>query len=291
MSAKIDKTPTADPIVWVLTDGKIGDDVQCLGVAEALTPSFEKRVVAPRPPWEWMAPWGPVDPKDAPTKPNSSIAPPYPDVVIASGRRAIPYARKIKRASGGNSFIAIMKDPRIAPRHADLVWAPSHDRLEGENVVSTLTSPHGLTARLIEARKSPSSLIAKLRKPMLGVMLGGPSGGARYDTAAAKALLNTIRQAKKSFHSLAVTPSRRTPDDFFMFVKDELGEPDPNIHIWDGNGDNPYIDILANADALIVAADSHNMMSEATAAGKGVYAWRPPGLAKNLHGLWMSLKD
>ena len=48
--------------VWVLTDGKIGDDVQCLAVAEGLGRAFAKKIVAPRPPWAWAAPWGGVDP-------------------------------------------------------------------------------------------------------------------------------------------------------------------------------------------------------------------------------------
>ena len=48
------------PRLWVLTDGKIGDDVQCLAVARALSPAFEKRVIAPRALFAALAPWGPI---------------------------------------------------------------------------------------------------------------------------------------------------------------------------------------------------------------------------------------
>ena len=266
--------------IWVLTDGKIGDDVQCLAVAAALAPAFEKRVIAPRPPFEWLAPWGPIDPRDAPSRAASPIAPPFPDVLIASGRRSIPYARAVKRASGGRTFVVIMKDPRIAPRHADLIWAPKHDRLEGENVVTTLTSPHGLAARLSGARVNPAPAIARLQGPMLGVALGGPSGGTRYDVVAATDLAQKILAAKKNFASLAITPSRRTPASVVQTIAKAVAGP--GVFIWDGEGNNPYIDILANAKALIVTADSHNMMSEAVATGTGVYSWRPPGLTKKL---------
>ncbi len=266
--------------LWVLTDGKIGDDVQCLAVAGALSPDFEKRVIAPHPPWQWLAPWGPIDPRDAPRRQESPIAPPFPDLLIASGRRAVPYARAVKRASGGKTFVVIMKDPRIAPRHADLIWAPKHDRLTGANVVSTLTSPHGLAVKLAEARENPAPVIAKLPKPMLGVVLGGPSGSARFSARATAALTQKILEAKKNFASLAVVASRRTPADLLRAVGEAVTGPD--VYVWDGAGDNPYIDILANANALIVTADSHNMMSEAVATGTGVYAWRPPGLANKL---------
>ena len=269
--------------LWVLTDGKIGDDVQCLAVAEALAPAFDKRVIAPRAPWEWMAPWGPIDPRDAVSNPNSPIfthGESWPDVVIASGRRAIPYARAIKRASRGNAFVVVMKDPRIDPAYADLVWAPAHDRLDGANVISTLTSPHGLASRIEAARDNPSGPVAGLPKPILGVVLGGPSSGARFDDDAANDLAVRIITAKEQFMSLAVTPSRRTPDAFLEKLQCALaGE---NVYFWDRKGDNPYVEILAHADALIVTADSHNMMSEAVSTGVGVYSYRPKGLVKKL---------
>lgn len=264
--------------VWVVTDGKIGDDVQCVAIAKGLAPSFEKKTVAPRPPWEWLAPWGPIDPRDAPDRAGSLIAPPYPDVVVASGRRAIPYARAIKRASG--AFTVFLKDPRVAPQTADMVWAPAHDRLSGDTVFSTLTSPHGLAEEIAKRRDNPAPPVAQLPKPMLGVILGGPSGGARFDASVAADLAAKINTARKDYASLAVAPSRRTPAAFLDTLAKALsGE---NVFIWRGEGANPYVDILANAAALIVTADSHNMMSEAVATGTGVYAFRPPGLAKKL---------
>jgi hypothetical protein len=41
--------------------------------------------------------------------------------------------------------------------------------------------------------------------------------------------------------------------------------------IWDGSGDNPYFAMLGLADAIIVTADSVNMVSEAAATGKPVH--------------------
>ena len=266
--------------VWIISDGKIGDDVQCRAVAERLSPTFEQRIVAPRAPWVWAAPWGPIDPRDAPANPSSPIAPPFPDVVVASGRRAIPYARAVKRASGGRSLVVFLKNPRVAFSDADVIWAPAHDRLEGANVFSTLTSPHGLGPRLEETRRAPAPEIAALTNPMLGVVLGGTGGGARYDRSVAADLAQKVKSAAASFASVAVTPSRRTPDYLLDAMREALTGCE--AFVWDGAGNNPYIDILANADALVVTADSHNMMSEALATGAGVYAYRPPRLAPKL---------
>jgi hypothetical protein len=273
--------------VWVISDGKVGDDVQCAAVAEGLAGAFERRRVAPRPPWEWFAPWGPIDPRDRMARAQSPIAPPFPDVIVASGRRSIPYARAVKKACHG--FLVILKDPRIAPRNADLIWVPAHDARRGKNVISSLTSPHGLARAFAERRQAPAAPVAHLPKPLLGLVLGGPGGGARYDAAVAEDLAARVNQARPGYASLAVVPSRRTPaafvDRFRSFLKGE------DVFVWRGEDPNPYLDILANAGGLIVAADSHNMMSEAVATGTGVYAWRPPGLAKKLDGFVRQLED
>ncbi|MEM8936702.1 MAG: mitochondrial fission ELM1 family protein [Pseudomonadota bacterium] len=266
--------------VWVITDGKIGDDVQCLAVARGLADTFEKKIARPRPPWEWMAPWGPPDPREAPSRAGGAFGPPFPDVLFVSGRRAIPCGLAVKRASGGASFLAIMKDPRFGRARADLVWTPAHDRFSGNNVFKTLTSPHGLREKIQAAREQPLSAIASLDGPILGVCLGGPSRGAQFDAASAAMFAEQLNVARKDFASIAITPSRRTPPGFVRAIRDALSGD--AVYIWDGDGDNPYIDILARSDALIVTADSHNMMSEAVATGIGVYAWRPKGLAPKL---------
>lgn len=266
--------------IWTLTDGKIGDRVQCAGVAAALGGVVEDKTVGMRAPFEWFAPIGPIDPRQSPGAAGSVIAPPFPDVVIASGRRAIAYARVVKRESGGAAFVVLLKDPRIRARFADLIWAPLHDRRAGENVFSTLTSPHGLGPLLEEARRAPPPDIAALPKPLLGVVLGGVGGGAKYNARAAADLAAKVKTAAASFASVAATPSRRTPDFLLSAVRDALANH--QTFVWSGEGVNPYKDILANADALVVTGDSHNMVSEALATGTGVYVYRPPKLAAKL---------
>lgn len=270
--------------VWVLTDGKIGDDVQCLAVAEALDASFEKRVVSPGFPWSAFAPWGPLDPREAPGRAGGPLHGEPPAIAIVSGRRAIPHARALKNASGGKTKIIILKDPRAAKDVADFLWAPSHDRLNGPNVFSTLTSPHGLSEKLKAAAQTPGAAIADLPKPFLGVVLGGATGGLAagpdYSAEAAKDLASRVSNAARDFAAVAVTPSRRTPETFLEAFASALAHD--HVFVWSGDGDNPYLDILATARALIVAGDSHNMVSEALAASASVYVWKPDRLAPKM---------
>src|SRR5947209_20373356 len=51
---------------WIVSDGKIGDEVQCFGIAEALGLLPGRRLIGPRRPWRWLAPYAPISPRDAP---------------------------------------------------------------------------------------------------------------------------------------------------------------------------------------------------------------------------------
>jgi mitochondrial fission protein ELM1 len=93
-----------DFTAWVLTDGKAGDELQCVAITEALGLEPEIRRVQPRAPFSWAMPWGPIDPRERPGTHNSPLAPPFPDVAVGSGRRAVPYLRFLKRASGGRTL-------------------------------------------------------------------------------------------------------------------------------------------------------------------------------------------
>ena len=148
---------------WALTDGKAGDEAQALGVLERLGLQPELRRVRPRAPFVWLMPWGPIDPREAPGRPGSPIAPPFPDIVFAAGRRTVPYLRRVKRASGGKAFTVFVKDPYTGAGTADVIWIPEHDRLRGENVVVTLTPAHRLRPEVFAAaRAEPDPRIAAL---------------------------------------------------------------------------------------------------------------------------------
>lgn len=249
---------------WVLTNGMAGFEVQGIGIAEALGLKPEIKRVTPGKPWRWLAPWGPAEPRP-------DIAAPWPDLLIASGRQSIPYARMIRRKSGGRTFTVVLQDPRVAPSHFDFVWAPVHDRLEGPNVLSTVVSPHRLTrARLdAEAAKFANS-VAHLPRPRVAVLLGGTNSVYRMgEEVAARIGAQLAGLTEHDGAGLMVTPSRRTGETQTRIIRDALaGRP---ALMWDGTGDNPYFGFLGLADAVIVTCDSVNMVGEAAFTGKPVH--------------------
>ena len=259
---------------WILTDGKAGDELQCLGVAEALNLKPEIRRVAPRPPYNWLAPWGPVDPREKPDQPNSPLQGPYPDLVIGSGRRAIPALRLLKALQSERIFTVCLKDPRTGPQTADLIWVPEHDRLTGPNVLRTLTSPHRLRLTDLQAaRIEPPRALLSLPHPRVGVLVGGESRNHHFTPEDIARFVEGLENLTKQGAALIVTVSRRTPKALAEAVQRCIAAS--GGYVWDGTGANPYQAILALADQFVVTADSVNMISEACITGRPIQVFEP----------------
>ncbi len=280
--------PTADPTPstsahplagargWIITDGKAGMVVQARGVAEALGLVVETKTVELSGWARLTAPWGPVQPHDRFGAPGSQFTPPWPQVAIATGRASIPYIRRLKRLAGPQTFTVILQDPRTGAKAADLIWVPAHDKLRGPNVMTTLTAPHSFShERLSALRASAPPEIAALPTPRVAVILGGKNGVYRFTEADDDRLEAALRDLAALGASFMITPSRRTHRRLIE-AADRGTAQSPRI-LWDTTGENPYPQFLANADALVVTADSVNMTGEACASGRPVFVFTPSG--------------
>lgn len=268
--------PLAGRSCWIITDGKVGMDVQARGVADALGLAYEMKSVDPKGVWRALSPFGPVGPGERFAAPGSVFAPPFPEFALATGRLSIPYVRALRRNAGPRTYCVVLQDPKTGPRTADLIWVPAHDRRRGANVITTLTAPHSLTpARLAALRSSPPESLGALPGPRVAVVLGGPNAVFRYTPAAIARLGAGLKLLADSTGSFLITPSRRTPEAMLAAVE-AATRTHPRL-LWRGEGANPYADFLANADAIVVTADSVNMTGEACATGRPVYVFTPDG--------------
>ena len=266
----------AGPTCWILSDGKAGTENQCLGLAEAMGIAPAVKRVRPRAPWTWL----PVGLGLVPALSSGSaaaLAPPWPALLIASGRRSVPYSLAIRRLSRGATFRVQIQDPRIAPHRFDLVAAPRHDHLRGGNVVETLGALNRVTPeRLSRAAEHFAPAFAQLPRPLVAVLIGGSSGSYRLTPAVTEALCDKLANLTRAAGGgLAVTASRRTGAANVAVLGRRLAELPATV--WNGAGENPYFGLLGLADALVVTCDSVSMASEACATGKPVYIADLPG--------------
>lgn len=284
-----DKSDPKGCSAWIITDGRAGMQTHCIGIAEKLGLVYDLKEIELRGFWKFLAPWGPAPFSDKLGHASGQFPKPWPDFAIASGRRAVPYIRSIRKLSEGKTFTIILQDPRSGAGSADLIWVPVHDRLRGHNVVTTLTAPHKFSPDyLAELRKSVPASIDALPHPRVAVIIGGQSASHNYDASTGRRLAGALKSIGGLGASLMITTSRRTPPAVIEEVKRETAGF-PGI-FFDGTGKNPYGDFLAHADTLVVTGDSVNMTGEACATGRPVYVFHPEGGSKKFDRFHQALE-
>ncbi|MBB2168715.1 hypothetical protein HLH36_10165 [Gluconacetobacter aggeris] len=179
-----------------------------------------------------------------------------------------------------------IQNPRMRLDRFDLVVANRHDEISGPNVLLSRTALHGISPeRLAAARAEWQPRLAHLPRPLVAVLLGGSNGRFRLDEAVAARLARQLADMMRADGvGVAVTPSRRTGDDVCRIVREALSPL--GGWVWDMQGDNPYLGLLACADAVVVTQDSVSMVSEAVAGRAPVMVVDLPGRSRRI-GLFL----
>jgi mitochondrial fission protein ELM1 len=260
---------------WVISDGTVGMEIQSLALACAVGVEPVLKRVRPRLPWRalparaWILPFLSLGPDSDP------LEPPWPDLVVGTGRMAAALSSAIRRASSGRTFNVQMQDPHLPHERFDVIVVPEHDGYAAPNSVTTLGSMHAVTAeRLDELRAGWAPRFAHLRRPLVMATIGGSNRRYRLEIEDAAALGRQLAPLTEHY-GLAVVPSRRTGKAQEAAIQKALAASD--AYVWDGVSENPYLGLLSLADAIIVTPDSTNMATEALATGKPVHVVPLPG--------------
>jgi hypothetical protein len=268
-------------VIWAVSDGRVGIENQVLGLAEAVARLTPARIEVKRIKYDGImgrlpqvlnfAPRWSLSPK------SDRIAAPWPDIWIAAGRATLPLSTRVKRWSGGRTFVVQVQHPRRPISRFDLVIPPEHDRLKGPNVFPILGSPHRVTPeRLADEHAQFRTRLDVLMSPRVAVLIGGRSKSFRLPAEHAEALAVQIKGAvERARGSLLLTFSRRTPPEARQIITERL--KGMRGWIWDGLGPNPYYAFLDAAAVVLVTEDSTNMAVEAASAGKPVMILEMPG--------------
>lgn len=274
---------------WVISDGAAGNERQALALAGAMHLAARTLRLPLRAPWAWFAPRRlpggrlALAPRD-----REAFAPPWPGVAIGCGRTSALLTRLLRRVSRGACFSVQILDPRLDPRHWDAVIAPRHDRLTGANVLTTLGSLHPVDDAWLASGRAAFADFGALPRPRVALLVGGPRRGIDYDDALRARLLAAVRTTAAAGSVLA-TVSRRTPPEFGAALRRELANF-PGF-CWQGEGANPYPGLLGWADAIVVAPDSVNMLSEACAVGVPVHTAAAAPLPEKLARFHAALRE
>jgi mitochondrial fission protein ELM1 len=270
-----------EPTCWWITNGAAGFRTQARGLAEAVIPGAIEKTVDVRAPWSlappalWPLTLKGLDPG------KDRLEPPWPDVVVSCGRKAAKAAIAIKRASGGRTLAVHIQDPLAPLSEFDLVIPMRHDPVaEGPNVVAIDLALHDVTPEVLAtAAETWRARFAHLPRPLTGVLLGGRTKRHPFTREQGQVLADRLKTLRTE-GGLAITPSRRTPDEVKAVLRDAFAG-DEGVFLWDEGGDNPYRGILALSDRLAATGDSVSMVSEAVATGRPVAVFDIGGGKRN----------
>ena len=198
------------PGVWALLSERQGDNRHVEAIAAALPWPVERKRL------RWRDGLGRAGRASAPPSTTStrsrprSLVPPWPDLVLACGRRTSMAALALRDRSGGRSRVVVVGRPRGRLDRWDLVVSFPPYRLPAAPNLVRLDLPPGHLdpAAVREAATAWGGRLAGLARPWHVALLGGTTGPFRLDPGSARRL---VAAAAEGAGTTFVFTTRRTP--------------------------------------------------------------------------------
>ena len=268
--------------IWLLLDGRAGNMSQVLGVGKALNLQYKEILYE----YNGFSNIPNLLLQNTIIHIDSSyrdqFRPPWPKIVIGCGRRSAPVGQWIKRKSNyQTSYIQILW-PGYPFKNIDLIAIPKHDKISSKtNTIEFLTSPHIFDLKyLSSSKKLWSNKLNSLPSPRIAVSIGGDTKKYKFLPSHSKLMINFLLKLIGTSGSLMITTSRRTSQETYEIIKNELKFLGDRLKIWNTGyrTKNPYSGFLSHADAVAVTGDSISLCSEACSTGKPVLIFAPKNI-------------
>lgn len=286
-----DPSPRPAPTLWLLFGPKAGDNAQLQAIADALAARMRIRIEHRR--LAFHAGELFVSLAQTPSLAGLSgasaqgLGPPWPDLILSSGRRNEPVARWIQRRTAGRCLLVHVGRPWADPRRYDLVITTPQYFLDAWS--------RGRIRRLV-LPPVPAIAADGPRDPALALLVGGDSGSQLLTAEAARSLGVRVRElADQTGLGLRVSTSARTPPAAEAALRATLATArDLEFFSWHGarqagagGADNPYRAWIGSSSAFVVTADSISMVADAAAQGRPL--WLAP-LPRATRPWWATLR-
>lgn len=258
------------PRVWLVLGDKKGDNGQVNTIEEALGWRCELRHI------QMLEQFVFGKPKMGPTlyhidrDKSDPLEPPWPDLIITVGRRPANVALWIREQSGGRTKIVLVGKPSGMMEAFDLIVASSENRFPPLPNVLPISLPLMRVDRqaVAAAGEAWKARFDELPRPLIGLMVGGPTGPYVFRRSVVERLVQAAEQIRQQGGTPYFTTSRRTPPEVVVALEQRL-PAGCRLFAWSAEAvDNPYLGLLGGADGFIVTGDSISMMVEVARLGK-----------------------
>ncbi len=268
-----------EPRVWLVIGDKLGDNAQATMIADSLGLPYVTKRLLPKQKYVLGKPRFRVSLDHLDLDHSDPLTPPWPDLVITAGRRHAMAALWIK-AQNPATKIVLLGRPRRWIEKFDLVIALPQYQIPDLPNVMRLSLP--LMRPNKDVIASEAELWRKnfenLKKPIIAVLVGGPTRPYRFDRKVATELISQCKKMQDRYGgTLYFSTSRRTPDKIVSALANDRPEGSV-LHKWAKDApENPYLALLKLADYFVVSGDSVSMMIEVADCGKPLAIFSLPG--------------
>ena len=201
------------------------------------------------------------------------------NIVISCGRKSVVPSIYLKNKFKNKIMNIHIQDPKVSLSNFDFVVVPEHDKIKGENVLTSKGAIHYLTIYEIDQNENYLKKRINAQKKIVSFIIGGPNKYYDYNEKAVDEIFFKIKNnfLQKNYQ-LIVIPSFRTPKNIIQktqsyFDKDQIIIPNVDK--------KAYLSSLKLADHIVVMCDSTSMISEAAITGKPIYVAQIPSAKKN----------
>jgi mitochondrial fission protein ELM1 len=281
-------TDPSTPRTWLILGDKAGDNAQVRIIADALGWPFVVKDLVFRAPYVIGKPHFRASLYHVDRARSAPLEPPWPDLILTVGRRPSMAALWVKAQAQGRARLVVVGRPKRWLERFDLVIAPPQFQVPSRPNVLRLDLPLMRVdeAAVAAAADAWRARFADLPRPLVALLVGGPTKPYVFDEHVARRLIDPCRRiADAEGGTLYVTTSRRTPPTVVKALTAAL-PAGARLYRWDGGGDNPYRALLGLADRFVVTGDSISMMVEVVRLGKPLAIFALPA-----SGRWLRLRS
>ena len=191
------------------------------------------------------------------------------NIVISCGRKSVVPSIYLKKKFKNKIMNVHIQDPKVSLNNFDFVVVPEHDKIKGENVLTSKGAIHYLTNSELDQYENYLKPKTGIQKKIVSFIIGGPNKYYNYDE---KVIDEIFLKIKNNFiqknYQLIVIPSMRTPKNIIQKAQNYFDQDQIIISNVDKKA---YLSSLKLAEHIVVTCDSTSMISEAAITGKPIY--------------------
>ncbi len=252
------------PRTWLLLGDKRGDNAQVEAIAQVLGWPCERRFLQMREPWTVAKPKVETSLHHIDLDRSDPLTPPWPDLVLTIGRRPSMAALWVNQQAGGQTRLVLVGKPSGKAERFDLVITSAENQMPPLDNLLPITLPLMRVdmAAIEAAARAWEPQLGPLPRPLIGFLIGGPTGPFIYDQGVVRRLLDHAVGIAAAGGTPYLTTSRRTPPAVEAALAEGLPAAGRLFRWHEDAADNPYLGLLGLADGFVVTGDSISMLVE-----------------------------